>query len=364
VGILASRRWWGRRIGGPLLCDDARVDDLASLIERSHARWVPQVVEAVLSTDDPALVAEVLTQAVGTALAASVVGAHFYEPGVGIVAGLELTDGRAVVAKVHRASWVTRPRLDEIIRVQAQLARSGQPAPAPLAGPLPLGAGWLTVEELRAGDTADGRDPAVRRGMATALHDLIATAPPPERISELGTWPGDAVIDELWPQPHDLRFDLMGTAAGAEWIDDAARAARATLTTTALPAVVGHLDWRVQNLAFAGTSVTAIYDWDSVSIAPEAAVVGSASVIHPIDWRLELADPLPTVEQVDAFVADYESARAEPFDDEARSVLSAAQVWVASHGARCQHSDDVLGVFPDVDHSRGWPRILRELLAR
>ncbi len=110
--------------------------------------------------------------------------------------------------------------------------------------------------------------------------------------------------------------------------------------------------------------MAAIYDWDSVGLVPEAALVGSASVVHPIDWRLELPDPLPTLDQLDGFVADYEAARGRPFGDDEREILAAAQRWVAGYGARCQHSDDLLGIFPEVDHSRGWPRLLHELLER
>jgi hypothetical protein len=105
-------------------------------------------------------------------------------------------------------------------------------------------------------------------------------------------------------------------------------------------------------------------DGASFTLVPEAALVGSASVIHPVDWRLGLPDPLPTLEQLDGFVADYEAARGAPFDDDEREALVGGQRWVTSYGARCQHSDDLLGIFPDVDHSRGWPRLLRELLDR
>jgi hypothetical protein len=52
---------------------------------------------------------------------------------------------------------------------------------------------------------------------------------------------------------------------------------------------------RVQNLAFTDNQVSAIYDWDSVALVPEPALVGSASVMHPIDGRLERPDPLPTL---------------------------------------------------------------------
>jgi hypothetical protein len=340
------------------------VDDLAGLIASSHARWQPMVVAAIFGTDDPAAVATALTGAVATELGVPVVAARFYEPGVGVVAGLQLADGRSVVAKVHRADRASSERLAAIVRVQADLAAAGVPAPAPLAGPTPLSAGHLTVEDHRGGDTADGRDPEVRRGMAVALHDVIEAARPHVSEASIGSWLADPTIDDLWPEPHDLRFDLPGTAAGAEWIDAAARRARATLVAATTPVVVGHLDWRVQNLAFTGARVAAIYDWDSVALAPEAAVVGSASVIHPVDWRLQEPDPLPSLEALDGFVADYEGARGAPFDDDERDVLLAAQHWVTAYGARCQHSDDVLDVFPDVDHSRGWPRLLAEVLDR
>jgi hypothetical protein len=194
------------------------------------------------------------------------------------------------------------------------------------------------------------------------LHDFVVAARAHAGNGWIGGWLGQPKIDDLWPEPHDLRFDFVATAAGAEWIDDAARVARATLTSATIPNVVGHLDWRVQNLAFSGSRVEAIYDWDSVGLAPEAAVVGCASVVHPVDWRLNQPDPLPSREEIDGFVADYEASRGAPFDGAEHAVLAAGQRWIASFGARCQHSDDVLGVFPDVDHSRGWPRLLAELL--
>jgi hypothetical protein len=340
------------------------VDGLAELIAIAHTQWLPRSVEAIFGTEDPVLLAEQLSEAVAAAVGVPVLGARFYEPGVGVVTGLDLADGRAVVAKVHRPGFVTRERLAAIAQVQAALAAADVPAPAPLAGPLVLGNGWLTVEEHRGGASADGYDPAVRFCMARALHDLVDAGRAHAGRIDIGSWLREPVVDDLWPEPHDLRFDFVRSAVGGEWIDAPARAARATLVATGQPKVVGHLDWRVQNLAFDADRVCAIYDWDSVALVPEAAVVGSTSVLHPIDWRLELPDPLPTLDQLDGFVADYEAARGVPFDDDQREVLGAAQRWVACYGARCQHSDDVLDFFPDVDHSRGWPRLLRELLAR
>ncbi len=169
------------RRSGP--CEDGLVGPLSGLIAESHAAWLPPVVASILGTSDPVRVAEALTSAVSGALGVAVTGAHFYEPGVGIVAGLQLEDGRGVVAKVHRADFVSPRHLAAVVRVQADLAGAGLPAPAPIAGPIALGHGWLTVEELRAGATADGYDPAVRLEMATVLVGLVEAARHRERAA-------------------------------------------------------------------------------------------------------------------------------------------------------------------------------------
>ena len=340
------------------------MDRLAGLIAASHDQWLPPVVASILGTSDPVVTAEVVAREVSSAMGVDVVGARFYEPGVGIVVGLDLADGRAVVAKVHRNDYMSGERLAAIARVQALLAGTGLPAPVPLRGPIAVGHGWLLVEEYRPGDTADGYDAGVRCELATALWAFVDAARRHAPDGGLDSWLGVPVFDDLWPLPHDVRFDFAETSVGAEWIDDTARAARRVLTSSTLPAVIGHLDWRVQNLGFTDGRVSAIYDWDSLGLVPEAALVGVTSAVHPVDWRLDLPDPLPTLEQVDAFVVDYERARGEPFDEVEREVLAAAQRWVISYGARCQHSDRALGIFPDVDHTRGWPRLLRDVLAR
>jgi hypothetical protein len=72
----------------------------------------------------------------------------------------------------------------------------------------------------------------------------------------------------------------------------------------------------------------------------------------------EVAVLVPTLDQLDGFAADHEAARRSPFSASERVRLAAAQQWVTSYGARCQHSDDVLVTFDDVDHSLGRPRLL------
>jgi hypothetical protein len=58
------------------------------------------------------------------------------------------------------------------------------------------------------------------------------------------------------------------------------------------------------------------------------------------------ARPTATLAQLDGFVADYEAVRGAPFSDHEHEVLAAGQGWIASYGARRQHSDDLLGIFP------------------
>jgi aminoglycoside phosphotransferase (APT) family kinase protein len=150
----------------------------------------------------------------------------------------------------------------------------------------------------------------------------------------------------LWWQPHDVRFDFDATSDGAGWIDDLARVARARLChpQTAQPVVVGHFDWRVENLGLAGpgAEVIAIYDWDSLAVAPEAIVVGNTAAQFTADWASPQPDPLPTMADMRAFVADYEEARGASFDEAERDLLDAANLALCAYGARCQHSDLVL----------------------
>ena len=280
---------------------------------------------------------------------------------MGVVAGVRLATGREVVIKVHR--WnVTLDRLAAVQRVQTQLAERGLPAPRPLAAPHPLGAGVATVEELLAGGPAVGHDPAIRQACAAGLYRLIDARVDPAGVTELGPplmiRPAGAA---WWFEPHDLRFDFESTAEGAEWIDDLAATARRRLDESGpLLAVVGHFDWRVQNLGFDGDRLVGIYDWDSLGVAPEPVVVGNTAAIFTADWTSDDPDPLPSLAEMEAFVDDYERHRSAPFTRTERNVLDAANLFACAYGARCQHSDRQLhpavGRTPDV----GWLRLLRE----
>lgn len=104
----------------------------------------------------------------------------------------------------------------------------------------------------------------------------------------------------------------------------------------------------------------AVYDWDSLARAPEPVTVGCAAGTYRIDWRLLEEDPLPTVDDMAGFVADYEAARGRPFDDRERDLLDAANLAHLAYGARCQHADLVASTGFGGSGDVGFLRLLRE----
>ena len=201
----------------------------------------------------------------------------------------------------------------------------------------------------------------MRRAMADGLHRFHTAGAPLVGHVEVGTPlllrpPGAP----LWFEPHDVRFDFDATADGAEWIDRLAALARDRLEVRGPNVVIGHFDWRAENLAFRDDCIVAIYDWDSVLAAPEAVVVGNAAAQFTADWTDVSVDPLPSVDEMRSFVSDFERARGARFDTAERELLDAANLFACAYGARCQHSDMIR--HPEVARTRhaGWHRLLRE----
>ena len=159
----------------------------------------------------------------------------------------------------------------------------------------------------------------------------------------------------LWPRPHDVRFDFIGTARGAEWIDELALAALADRDQG--ERVLGHADWRVEHLRFDAGRLVAVHDWQSLGVAPEPALAGYAAHSFTADWSAEPHPPVPSAEEGLAFLADYERARGGPFDETERTSARAALVYAAAYGARCEHSDVRLGIGEPV----GYGDLLRGL---
>ena len=129
-----------------------------------------------------------LTDAVTAALAVPVAPPRSTSPGSGWSSASSWPTAAPSSPRSTARRW-RRSSASRRSRVQADLAAAGVPAPAPLAGPLVLGNGWLTVEELRAGDAGDGYDPLFAAAWR-ALHDLIGAARP--HAATAGSAPGPA----------------------------------------------------------------------------------------------------------------------------------------------------------------------------
>jgi Ser/Thr protein kinase RdoA (MazF antagonist) len=332
------------------------VTGLAELVRAQVETWDALLEEAVLGTGSPDEVAAALERFVAGSLGEPE-EALFYVTGVGVVAGLRLVDGRAVVVKVHR--WnASQERLAATQAVQRHLADRGLPVPRPLVTATSLGAGIATVEEHRPGRRVDGRTPEARATMAAGLHEILAAT----RGLDLPVGPAMVLPEaSLWPEPHSVRFDFDATTEGAAWIDELGAAARHRLEAVDLEDRIGHFDWRVQNLAFDDRGdIVAVYDGDSFGTAPEPVAVANAAASFCVDWEAGHPDPPPTVDEMRAFVADYETARARPFDGEELEALDAANLMMIAYSARCQHSD--LFLQPEIGDTRGigWFRLLRE----
>ncbi|MCY0990612.1 hypothetical protein OV203_25945 [Nannocystis sp. ILAH1] len=133
-----------------------------------------------------------------------------------------------------------------------------------------------------------------------------------------------------------------------------ARRAREVAGVAASPLVLGHCDWRVEHLRFAGDRLVACYDWDSLATRPEVSIVGVNAHGHTADWSQEQVRRVPTPEAILQFIADYEAARGEPFTRAQHRAARAWAVYSIAYGAW-------ISIAPgDTDWPEdSWPALLR-----
>ena len=226
--------------------------------------------------------------------------------------------------------------------VQRQLAGAGFPCPSPLIPPQRLVYGWATAEEeLATGEPADGHEPRIRKEMAGSLAQLLQLCRP---IAAPGGIPVDRLLripnGSLWPVPHARIFDFDATGAGAERIDEVAAAARNILDGVELDdRILGHTDWRGENLRFDGDHLSAVYDWESLLRTIEPVLVGAVAHAFPSDWSRPISgSQAASLEEVGAFVAEYEEALGRSFEE--RLLLGAGYAYATAYTARCEHALD------------------------
>ena len=312
----------------------ALVDVIATYLAR-WAHFQPHVEVAAFGTAKPDEIAGVIDETCRRSLGAKVAAARFYESSIGAVAGVELVDGRIVVVKVHQPE-VRLERLRELARVRACVPFS----PPLLADPIAIATtgAYATIESFADGERGDARDASTRHALAIGLRAIIVAARPLVSTSTLDSKTCGVPGDRLWPTPHSKLFDFQATATGAEHIDAVARAARAE-TEPCGELVIAHGDWRVEHVRFANGSVSVAYDWDSLCLDREPAIVGYTAHAFTADWSDETnRAQAPTLDDARGFVADYELARGRAFDRIERRLCAAAFTYACAYTARCSHA--------------------------
>ena len=309
-----------------------------SLVARQLRAWgdLPAIVGDVFGIGDGNAIEEAIDRFCSEHLGRAVTADEFFDIGVGSVHGVRLEDGRRVLVKARRRQ-TSREHLAAAQGIQRQLVERGFPCPTPLVGPSTLAHGVGVAETwLDAGARGDPHEPELRRAMAATLARLVELCRQlePEGLESASTTP----LGRLWPEPHDARFDFDGTARGAEWIDAVVVRARSNLAGGG-PTVIGHRDWRAENIRFTVGQVVAVYDWDSLGVLTEPELVGNAAHYFTSDFRVETRLQVPSLDDALAFVADYETARACPFSGEQTIAVRASIVTAMAYTARCEHSD-------------------------
>jgi len=331
--------WW--LIGALQSVRETRSDPMAAAPEVAPATPAHHVsvAEQFFGTDDPEIVRNQVDTFLVRHLRVGIREVEFTKVGAGIVLGVLAVDGQRLVVKIHPPGTNT-PYLRALQDVQMHLAVQGYPAPKPVLDPQPFGVGVATVESrLPEPPPAPPSDAATRRALAEALAAFVRFGAPLARHAELaGRGPlRPHAAGSVFPPPPGSPFDFAATAAGAEWIEEVGARARTLLDAAPRTApVVGHFDWRSENIPVAGGRVVAVFDWDSVGAATEAIVVGSATHHFTLDWRSPNPH-VPTLDEVRAFVADYEAARGRPFTQAERVAARTAYVFCTAYGARCEH---------------------------
>lgn len=247
--------------------------------------------QRIFGSTDPLRIAQCIEAFCTNVLGAAVVDCLFWRSNMGSVSGVHLADGRRAVIKAYPSTaaqgslhfFTDLAHLTAVHRVQRFLVERGFPCPSPVLGPMPTEHGYALVEEMVAsGAQVDAHDPAIRRVMAEALVRLVTLA------RALGPMPDLAprhARGTVRPTPHHAMFNFDATAAGAERIDELARAAQPALARDPSPFVVGHMDWRTEHFRFVEGTVGAIYD---------SAVVGVAAVTFTATWDIPvLVSPTP-----------------------------------------------------------------------
>jgi hypothetical protein len=323
------------------------VESLASLIDAAR----PGPLESdVFGTTDAVVVEEVLSSLAVAATGVEVRAGLWFRSSVTAVAGVVLDDGREIVVRAYQQSAST-VFIDGVVRVQSHLASAGFPCATPLGAP-------VVVDGVHGRAESMISDPGSRRfdswEMALSADGLARLVGLAAGLDPAGleVHPMGLPDDELYPTPHSPLFDFPATAAGADWIDEIAAAARVAITDR--EAVVAHGDWSARNIRLGPAGLVCAYDWESLQYGPESKALGVAAAT----WR-SLGEPnvplAPSAPEIQRYIDLYERARRRPLSENQRRSACAAAVFALAYTARCEHA-----LHPGTREGRASGRLARD----
>ncbi|MBQ0894572.1 phosphotransferase [Micromonospora sp. U56] len=265
---------------------------------------------------------------------------------------VRLPEGREVIVKVRPYS----PRLAGCATVQRALWRAGFPAPEPLAGPVVEEGLAVSAEAcVPGGSLAPETDPVSR--FAGLLARFITLAPRPATV---GTFEPDLpwtawnhALPGVWPVADDRDDDLNAAEHATAWLDETGarlrrRLSRFVRTPAGVRVVIGHGDWEAQNLRWNGDEPLVVHDWDSVTAAPEAVVVGLAASV----WPCGMAPRAATVPESAAFLDAYQRAAGRAWSAGEIQASWAAGLWVYAFNTKKASLDGASWLAPDEAEQR------------
>jgi hypothetical protein len=304
----------------------------------------------VFGTEDRHTIEDRLRSACTSALGVDVDRVAWLVVSVAAVAGLELHDGRTVVARAYQSNVSVR-FLDAAIRVQAAAREAGLPAAEPLTPAVDVPWGLVRFETAI---PDEGMRPLTDDELEVSAAGLASQVEAARGVDPSGLEDHPmASTDNLYPTPHTPLFDFVATAAGAEWIDEIAVVAKAARDTDPDRTIV-HSDWSARNIRVADGRLTAVFDWESAEWAPESTGVGIAAAT----WRSNAGagdDLAPDADELRRYVDAYERHRPAPFAPLQRHAALGAALYAYAYTARCEHS-----LFPDARVGRARTRLDRD----
>jgi hypothetical protein len=274
-------------------------------------------------------------------LGSSVAEVLFVVRRLGTVFGVTLSDGRRVAIKLGSAKEpIDRRRATQ--RVQTYLYREGFPCPRPILGPRPFGSEVGVVEELvEAGAAPNAHEPKIRRAMAEGLAwqmRITSAIDPPEELKRRCPPWIDLRTAALWPPPHHPRLNFVEIEPVMGWVDQiAARAKRIFLERDDGNHSTAHSDWEAHNIRCSNQDLVVAYDWDSLAVESELALVGRAAAVFTAhtDPRFGYA---PSPVERWGFISEFEEAAERRFTDAERIAITAVSAWATAYEARLAHA--------------------------